>query len=986
MLFINPAGITVEIDDPQMLKDVLRNPKFKAATEEETERYNLERGIADETAQKVLFRTSEGEPDGYGQSGLTLKRELAKQGIHLTKQEAGQKVGLVYNYPDAINYLNTPVKIIYTMFESTTIPQGWVDDLRKANLVLTPSRFCRDAFKTRGIDAKVVQLGYDDTVFNYKEKDKNNPVFTFLHYDAFKIRKGWDILFKAFNEEFKPDEPVRMVFKTTKSKEELPFPILKSQYPNIDVIHDNYTPQELEALLHSADCFVFPSRGEGFGLTPLEALATGTPTIIPNGSGMAEYFHADYFIELKVKGTTPAMYQTFRNEDVGEFIEPDLEDLKRKMRWVYQNKQQAYKQAEKGAKWVKQNYSISETAAKLAPYLETPEETMELETDEDAIVFLTEDTQHITGGRYYSWWLATALKAAGHKVIIYTNRTPIFIDEFKDYPQPEIRVVRKIDRVDVKAKMYVGSPIVGSETACKLGNKYQRPVYVEVFDPFPMMEKYRGQHNWQGWDTLIEEMKNPRVNIISLCRTTTPWIKGWLNKTNEQVKEVYPCINSIERDKTPKPKAKKNWVTFVSRLDHHKKLDHVLDAIKETDCELQVITSIDGIGFEKMVAERGMQNQVKIHKLINDRDKFEIIKKSRAVINGAIFEGFGMWLTEALAAGVPCVCYDYPTFNEIVSKLPKKENLTYFAEYNNPEDLKAKLKQALEEGKTGPGTSNFDFEAMVSRVKEVFSPKVGVVMIALNEEEYIGPAIEAAAKMSEISRIAVVEGCVALNATQANEWGLSTDNTKKAVLGAILGEFGHKIAYIQHGWALDKSELRNRGLKELLDCEYIMVIDADEVWKREDFKKLYKHITEHPETSVVWYPAYHFWKQPDLVAVGGQWDAHLFRFFKFSDKTIKWYAHHTPPENERRIPVTKLGEEATLNNVHFYHYGAMKPEDKIKAKLDFYARRDTNLQIKNTWSNWKPGQDTQWTHGGGKAKKFKGTHPEEILKIWKKQS
>ena len=599
------------------------------------------------------------------------------------------------------------------------------------------------------------------------------------------------------------------------------------------------------------------------------------------------------------------------------------------------------------------------------------------------IIFLTEDTSCFTGGRYYSWWLATALKAAGHDVVIYTNRMPLFIKEFKDCPKPEVEIVTDLKNIDVEGSIYIGSPVIGSLRACQLGIKYNKPVFVEIFDPFPMMAKYRGRASYPFWDLIIPLMRKNDINIISLCNTASAYIYDWLNKRKDQVFEIYPCVNSIERDKSPKQE-KENWVTFISRLDNHKKLDHVLDAIKDTDCNLHIITSIDGINFPQMLRDKNMVNRVVIHKSVSDEEKFRIIKKSRATINGAIFEGFGMWLTEALSCGVPTVCYNYPTFREIAAFTEPENRNVYFAKYNNPEDLKAKLKLALKENKITKGTKKFDFPVMVKRMKEIFKPRIGVVTIALNEKDYIGASLRSMMSHPIINKIAVVEGCVTLNKAQANEKGLSKDSTNEEITKVMKDDSEKKITYKKHGWANNKSELRNIALDLLGEnIDYVLVVDADEVWKKEDLDKLTAFIENNPDVSVIWFNPYHFWKQPDLIAVGSAWDIRLFRFFKYDDKTLRWKEHDSPVRNKVGELSTKLGKEITTKDIHFYHYGAMKPENRIKAKLEFYRTRDINLTVKNTWSNWKKGQETQWTNQGGTAIKFKGTHPPEIKKLLK---
>jgi glycosyltransferase involved in cell wall biosynthesis len=56
-----------------------------------------------------------------------------------------------------------------------------------------------------------------------------------------------------------------------------------------DVIFLGYIPDnELPAIYNAADLFVYPSYYEGFGLPPLEAMASGCPVISSNVSSLPE--------------------------------------------------------------------------------------------------------------------------------------------------------------------------------------------------------------------------------------------------------------------------------------------------------------------------------------------------------------------------------------------------------------------------------------------------------------------------------------------------------------------------------------------------------------------------------------------------------------------------------------------------------------------------------------------------------------------------
>jgi glycosyltransferase involved in cell wall biosynthesis len=272
---------------------------------------------------------------------------------------------------------------------------------------------------------------------------------------------------------------------------------------------------------------------------------------------------------------------------------------------------------------------------------------------------------------------------------------------------------------------------------------------------------------------------------------------------------------------------------------------------------------------------------------------------------------------------------------------------------------------------------------MVDRVKEVFipEPKIGVVTIALNEEEYIGASLRSVIKHKNVSRVAVVEGADKLFAHAADGHGLSIDKTSQAVIEATRLPQGNKIVYERLGWVNSKSELRNRALALLpQDVTHVLVVDADEVWKSEDLDRLVEAIKENPSKGIFLFGFYHFWKQSNLVAVGSMWDSKMFRCFRYVDKSLHWGKHEMPVVDNTGRSVKDYGV-VTLENVHVYHYGYLKKSENVKAKLEYYKKRDPYLQVVDRWSNWKFGDETQNTHGGGTVIEFLDPHPEEVQPI-----
>lgn len=367
----NSFGRVVEVDDPDAIKVNMRSG-MREATKAEIDGYHAK--LAERTARadiermsdSVYFLTVSSSPDGYGMSRDHLKTEILQKGVHLSEFYSGQKVGLLYSYPYQILQMETPVRLIYTMFESDKIPADWPDYLSAADEVIVPCKWLQKVFAKEGIKTTVIPLGYNDRLFGYMDRPvpgDEGQDFTFIHYNSFNVRKGFTEVLQAFTEEFRHDEPVKLILKTT--LETVPLPLIKSEYPNIEVITGAVSERQLVDLLGRAHCMVYPSRGEGFGITPLEAMATGMPAIVPNEHGISEYFDKRYMLEVKATDRCVGLYNRFKGQDTGQMVVADVADLRRQMRYAYTHQADMKALGKKASKYV-QKYTYAKTAEALA--------------------------------------------------------------------------------------------------------------------------------------------------------------------------------------------------------------------------------------------------------------------------------------------------------------------------------------------------------------------------------------------------------------------------------------------------------------------------------------------------------------------------------------------------------------------------------------------------------------------------------------------
>ena len=322
--------------------------------------------------------------EGYGSVGRQLLLAVERQGVQVmmapTKNQPltgferfyrpldhWGRLGFYYHYWVRPSVLKCERLVNYSMWESTAAPGDHVEEInRAAGLQYVPCRQNVESFRACGVRVpiKVLHHGVDGDRFPCLERPRR-AVFTFATFGDLSPRKGIDVLLRAFRDEFSPSEPARLLMKGAS-----PAPAYGVDDPRIRLVSGFLDQPALLEFLRQADAFVLPSRGEGFGLCGLEAMATGLPLIATNWSGPAEYLDPEDGFPLDYRLVDAGGIESNHVRYFGQWAEPDYEHLRFLMRWLYEHPEEAAAKGRVAALRVRQHWTWDRVARQLCDDLD----------------------------------------------------------------------------------------------------------------------------------------------------------------------------------------------------------------------------------------------------------------------------------------------------------------------------------------------------------------------------------------------------------------------------------------------------------------------------------------------------------------------------------------------------------------------------------------------------------------------------------------
>lgn len=287
--------------------------------------------------------------NGYGYATVNMYASLERLGYEVTANDETADVEVWFDQPQHWTWSKGPYRVGYHPWESTEINPDWLRAMKNCDEVWTPSEIIAGWYRDWGLPNVYVYEHGVDPVWSIRHRKVEDKI-RFLHVGGEAVRKGADITLDAFRAAFQGHrDDVELTLKMNNDGWNV------KRIGRVTVMNELVSEQDLIKMFHDHHVFVYPSWGEGFGLNPLQAMATGMPTICTGAWAPYERFlDPDLTISSKlVDSPWPKIHP-------GKMFQPDFDELVDRMRYVADNYEDVLNDALPRALAVKDYYNWDE--------------------------------------------------------------------------------------------------------------------------------------------------------------------------------------------------------------------------------------------------------------------------------------------------------------------------------------------------------------------------------------------------------------------------------------------------------------------------------------------------------------------------------------------------------------------------------------------------------------------------------------------------
>ncbi len=290
---------------------------------------------------------------GYYVHAHKTKEALVNKGVNFVNDDYDL---VLHQCPSHVfKKIGNKPNVLFTAYEAPDLPKEYTERLADVDLLITTSVFVKNIYRKyyKG-RIEVCNLGVDTDVFRYKKRKKESD-FVFLWVGAPDPRKGVELIEEAWTK-FNSNGSY-LYLKTTGQN--------RVNYIGNKIVDSRaLTPSQLEDVYHTANCFIFPSYSEGFGLPLAEAMATGLPCIFTPYSGMKDFANKKNAYPLKFD-MVDVKYKIDTKAARGSVL-----DLVEKMEYIKNNYDRALVKGKNAYRNIRDGFTWSHTGTKMKSILE----------------------------------------------------------------------------------------------------------------------------------------------------------------------------------------------------------------------------------------------------------------------------------------------------------------------------------------------------------------------------------------------------------------------------------------------------------------------------------------------------------------------------------------------------------------------------------------------------------------------------------------
>lgn len=258
-------------------------------------------------------------------------------------------------------FSGTP-RIGFAVFETDGFTEIQLAAMKSCDFLLTPSSWGKKVLGDHGLKSDVVNEGIDPDAFPI-QTPRETGVFRFVSVGKLEERKGTLQLARCFFKALEREDAELVLHCQNPFMQDGGLGEISRALTGVGFKHDLdrkiFTRaglrvkfagriNEMSDAYYTADCGVFPSKGEGWGLPIHECVASGVPAIAGVWTGQSEYLGADYPYQLSFERSRMEMAWdgTWFHGDRGGWHAVADEDLIAKIQWAFENARRFRKSAE----------------------------------------------------------------------------------------------------------------------------------------------------------------------------------------------------------------------------------------------------------------------------------------------------------------------------------------------------------------------------------------------------------------------------------------------------------------------------------------------------------------------------------------------------------------------------------------------------------------------------------------------------------------